>query len=137
MRVNGCALVVLPALFSTPVAVSAQQTVTPASNGETLTVRLSNFAFEPDHLHLKAGVPVRLRLVNDSGGGHDFGAPAFFAASSFPAGSSAPPNGEVPVGSHQTVELTLVPRTPGAYRLECSHFLHSIFGMHGAIEVIP
>jgi plastocyanin len=115
----------------------AQRPATPVNDGETITVRLSNFAFAPDHLQLKAGVPVRLRLVNESGGGHNFSAPAFFAAASFPSGSSAPPDGEVAVGSHQTVEITVVPRTPGAYRLECTHFLHSIFGMHGTVEVTP
>jgi plastocyanin len=30
-----------------------------------------------------------------------------------------------------------VPRTPGTYRVECTHFLHSVFGMHGTIEVMP
>jgi hypothetical protein len=50
----------------------------------------------------------------------------------------APPNGEVAVGSHKTVDITIVPRAPGAsYRLECTHFLHSLFGMHGTIEVVP
>ena len=36
----------------------------PASGGEVITVQLSNFAFDPDEIRLKAGVPVRLRLVN-------------------------------------------------------------------------
>ncbi len=98
---------------------------------------MSNFAFDPDHLRFKAGVPVRLRLMNESGDGHDFSAPAFFAASSFPPGSSAPPNGEVAVGAHQTVELAVIPGTPGRYPLRCTHFLHSLFGMHGTIEVTP
>jgi hypothetical protein len=30
-----------------------------------------------------------------------------------------------------------VPRLPGTYHLECTHFLHSFFGMHGTIEVTP
>jgi plastocyanin len=107
------------------------------ADGETITVRLSSFAFDPDHLRLKAGAPVGLRLVNESSGGHDFSAPAFFAASSFPPGVPAPPDGKVVVGSHQTVEITVVPRTVGVYRLECTHFLHSLFGMHGTVEGIP
>ncbi len=41
------------------------------ANGGTIVVRMSDFAFDPAHLVLKAGQPVRLRLVNDSGGGHD------------------------------------------------------------------
>jgi plastocyanin len=137
MRIITCASAIALAALSTPLTSSAQQTTTPANESNTITVRLSNFSFDPDHLRLKTGVPVRLRLVNESGGGHDFSAPTFFAASSFLPGSSAPPNGEVGVGSHQTVEIAVVPRTPGSYRVECTHFLHSLFGMHGMVEVTP
>jgi len=137
MRTNTCASVIALAVLSVPLSGNAQQTTAPAGNSETITVRLSNFSFAPEHLRLKAGVPVRLRLVNESTGGHDFSAPAFFAASSFPPGFPAPPDGAVAVGSHQTIEITVAPRLPGAYRLECTHFLHGIFGMHGTIEVIP
>ena len=114
-----------------------ERTTVLANDAETITVRLSNFAFEPAYLRLKAGVPVRLHLANESNGGHDFSAPALFAASSFPPGTAAPPHGEVAVGSHKTVDITIVPSQPGAYRLECTHFLHSLFGMHGTIEVVP
>jgi plastocyanin len=137
MRIIAWASVITLAVFWLPRSGIAQQTPAPASMGETITVRLTNFAFDPDHLRLKAGVPVRLRLVNESSGGHDFSAPALFAASSVLPGGSAPSNGEMAVGSHQTVELALVPRTPGTYHVECTHFLHSFFGMHGTVEVIP
>lgn len=137
MRMIACAVVVTLAAFSTPRAGIAQPTTTPAAATETITVRLSNFAFDPEHIRLKAGVPVRLRLVNESSGGHDFSAPAFFSASSILPGGSAPSNGEMAVESHRTVEIALIPRTPGTYRVECTHFLHSFFGMHGTVEVIP
>jgi uncharacterized cupredoxin-like copper-binding protein len=136
MRIIAYALLIALAGIPMPLSAGVQQIAAPPSESEVITVRLSNFAFDPDHLRLKAGVPVRLRLINESGGGHDFSAPAFFATSSFPPGSSAPPNGEVAVRPHQTVELTLVPGTPGRYNLRCTHFLHSLFGMHGTIEVI-
>jgi uncharacterized cupredoxin-like copper-binding protein len=137
MRIIACAVIVGLAVFSTPLLGSAQQTMAPASEIKTITVRLSNFAFDPEHLRLKVGVPVRLRLVNESSGGHDFSAPAFFAASGFLPGGSAPSNGEVAVESHQTVEIALVPRAPGTYHLECTHLLHNFFGMHGSVEVVP
>jgi plastocyanin len=137
MRIIARAAVIALAVFSTPLSGSAQQTTAPASESETITVRLSSFAFDPNRFRLKAGVPVRLRLVNESGGGHGFSAPAFFAASTLLPGSSAPSNGEMALGSHQSVEIALVPRTPGTYRVECTHFLHSFFGMHGTVEVIP
>jgi uncharacterized cupredoxin-like copper-binding protein len=137
MRIIGCASILALGAFSTPLPDGAQQTTVPASQSETFTVRLPNFAFDPNHLRLKASVPVRLRLVNVSSGGHDFSAPAFFAASSVPPGWSTPAGGEVKVVADQTVEIMIVPRTPGHCRLECTHFLHSIFGMHGTIEVVP
>ncbi|MDR3530534.1 MAG: cupredoxin domain-containing protein [Rhodopila sp.] len=137
MRIIACALVIaLAACAMLPVA-GVRQSTAQASNGGTITIRMSDFVFEPEHILLKAGVPVRLRLVNESGGGHDFSAPAFFAASSLRPGPSAPSNGQMEVGSHQTVEIALVPHTRGTYPLECTHFLHSFFGMHGTIEVMP
>jgi uncharacterized cupredoxin-like copper-binding protein len=133
MRIVGSALaIVLVAVCGAPPAVAQAGAAV-----QTVTVTLSNFAFEPEHLRLKAGVPVRLRLVNDSSGAHDFSAPAFFAASSFPPGTSAPKDGDIDVAGHDTVEINLIPRTAGTYRLKCTHFLHGLFGMHGSIEVSP
>ena len=114
----------------------AQQTVPQSSTG-TLTISLSNFAFDPEHIRLKVNTPIQLRLVNESGGGHSFSAPTLFAASSLEPGSSVPTGGKVEVGSHQTVDIVLAPRVPGQYRVECTHFLHTLFGMHGTIEVTP
>jgi plastocyanin len=116
---------------------TAQRTVIHPADGETILVQLSSFAFDPEQIRLKAGVPVRLRLVNESDGGHNFSAPAFFAASSFLPGSSVPSRGAIEVGSHQTVEIAVVPGAPAVYPLECTHFLHSAFGMHGTVEVMP
>ena len=100
----------------------------------TTVIKLSNFAFAPDQIHLRSHVPVRLRLVNEASGGHDFSAPDFFAASTFPAGT-APPNGKVDVPAGTSIDLVVVPGTPGTYKLECTHFLHSVFGMTGRIIV--
>ena len=88
MRITACALLIAVTAFSAPLSGYAQRITAPASDVEIITVRLSNFAFEPEHLRLKAGVPVRLRLVNESNGGHDFSAPTFFATSTFLPGSS-------------------------------------------------
>lgn len=116
---------------------SKVQASSPAHDGEVITVRMSNFEFDPNDIRLKAGLPVRLRLVNVSGGGHNFSAPSFFAVSRSPQSPSAPPHGTVEVPAHQTVEIALVPLAPGTYSLECTHLLHSTFGMHGTIEVMP
>ena len=105
-----------------------------AQSAATLNVRLSSFAFTPDRLQLRVGVPVRLHLTNESSGGHNFSAPAFFAASTFPT-SSPPPNGKIEVAGGSSVDITLTPRVPGTYKVECTHFLHSLFGMTGTIVV--
>ncbi len=101
---------------------------------EAVTVQLSNFAFAPERLQLRVGVPVRLHLVNVASGGHSFSAPAFFAASTYPSGTP-PRDGKIDIAAGGSVDVTLVPRTAGTYRLECTHFLHSLFGMTGTIVV--
>jgi plastocyanin len=136
-RITGLLLVIVLAACSGNPTGTTQQVATQTGDGETITVRLSSFAFTPERIRLKAGVPIRLRLVNESDGGHNFSAPTFFAASTFLPGSSVPSNGALEVGSHETVEITLVPGAPAVYPLECIHFLHSTFGMHGTVEVMP
>jgi plastocyanin len=112
------------------------QSTEPASGvAQTVTIVLTDFAFTPDHITLRVGVPVRLRLVNRSNGGHDFSAPALFAASSFQAGS-APVDGKIEVGSQQEAAVAFTPRVPGSYPVECTHFLHSLFGMTATIQVV-
>jgi plastocyanin len=124
-------------------ACSGQQTATqvPATaspgDGQTITVRLSSFAFDPDIIRLTIGEPVRIRFVNDSDKGHDFSAPAFFAASTFPAGTRSPAGGAIEVGAHQTTDVLVVPRVAGNYQFECTHPLHSLFGMTGRVQVTP
>jgi plastocyanin len=102
----------------------------------TITIQLSSFAFEPDHLRLRAGVPVRRRRVNESDGGPDLSAPGFFAASADLAGSAPPRGGTIDVAGKSAVEISIVPQRPGTYRVECTHFLHSLFGMTATIDVV-
>jgi plastocyanin len=97
-------------------------------------IRLSNFAFTPEYVLLKSGEPVQLHLVNESGGGHSFSAPAFFAAASYPSGV-APRDGKVEIPADGSADITVIPRAAGTYRVECTHFLHSLFGMTGTIVV--
>jgi plastocyanin len=101
----------------------------------TITVHLSSFAFTPDRLLLRAGVAVKLHLVNDSSRGHDFSAPALFAASTVLAGTP-PDRGSIEVGGDESRDIVFVPRQPGTYKLRCTHFLHSFFGMTGRVVVL-
>ena len=104
---------------------------TPTGDGGAITVRLSNFAFGPEDLRLKAGAPVRLRIVNDSDTGHNFSAPAFFAASGLLAGSSIPLNGAVEVEATSngggSARLDVRPETGG----DPSHGMQVIEGCTG------
>jgi len=107
------------------------------TKAEAITVRLSDFEFRPDHLALRAGVPVRLFLINTGSGKHTFTAPEFFATAVYKDDAKGPPEGEIVVKKRETAELAFVPMTPGEYKLECGEFLHSFFGMTGKIDVAP
>lgn len=106
------------------------------SNAETRTVKLTDFEFSPAYLRFEVGRPVHLVLVNEGSGEHDFSAPEFFSAVTYRPGSSAPAEGRIELGKNETKEVELLPVAAGSYKLKCTHFLHSIFGMHGVIEVI-
>lgn len=102
------------------------------SQGRSVEVSLSNFDFTPNTIHLRAGEPVVLHLVNSGRGGHNFAAPEFFAAAS---GVSGPvTSGKVEVGGHRAVDVRVTPAR-GHYRLRCTHTMHTAFGMSGEIDV--
>jgi plastocyanin len=135
-------LLLIAGLIVAAPAVALSQTRALAAAGpdaapETITIRLSSFKYKPDHLQLRAGVPVRLRFVNDSDGGHDFSAPDLFSTSAYGPGSSPPERGRVDVPGHGTAEISIVPRRPGTYDFHCTHFLHSLFGMTGTVVITP
>lgn len=122
---SGAACTLLAALYAPPSRGQA---------AEVVTIRLSSFAFTPDQIQLRVGVPVRLHLVNISSGGHNFSAPDFFATSLFVSGLQ-PKDGAIEVAGGESVDITLVPHASGTFRFECTHFLHSLFGMTGRIVV--
>jgi uncharacterized cupredoxin-like copper-binding protein len=105
------------------------------SHAQRAEVTLANFSFTPRTIRLHAGQPVILHLVNASGGGHDFTAPAFFAAAQLrPADRAAVAGGSIELSGHQTRDIALVPKA-GRYRLKCGHTFHKTFGMAGEIVV--
>ena len=102
---------------------------------DTVSVALSSFHFQPSAIHLKAGTPVTLHLVNASNSGHDFTAPAFFAAARIaPDDTGFVRDGSVELRGRQTRDIRLTPAA-GRYKLKCTHFLHKTMGMSGAIVV--
>jgi len=105
------------------------------SHARRIEVRMANFSFAPKVIHLKAGQPVVLHLVNTASGGHDFTAPSFFDSAALrPQDRGRVEEGSVELGGHQAADVALVPKA-GRYPLKCSHAFHKVFGMSGEIVV--
>lgn len=96
------------------------------------TILVWSYGFSPRPIHLAAGRPVTLTLVNRSGRGHDFTAPSFFGNSRIVAGAAA--GGEIELRGGETKTVTLIPRA-GTYKVHCSRFLHKQMGMSDVITV--
>ena len=122
-------LATLPLLL---IAASAAPTQAPS----TIEVHLSNFKFTPSTIVLRQGQPYVLRLVNDSGGGHDFTAREFFASATVAPGDRAlVEEGEVELSGRQVREVHLTATRSGSYKLRCTHSFHKALGMSGRIVV--
>ena len=98
-------------------------------------VLLSSFDIQPQTITLKAGQPLRLRLINNSSEAHSFSAKAFFAAGEVRRRErDAVSDGTVQVGPGQTREILLVPAA-GRYSARCANLFHRIMGMSSKIVV--
>lgn len=101
---------------------------------DAVEVRIKSFSFTPSVVHMKAGVPVRLTLVDEKGG-HNFSAPEFFSAAQIaPEDRGKVPNGKVELEGGETLTIRIVPSV-GTYKLNCTHLMHTSFGMKGKIVV--
>ncbi|MDB5693935.1 MAG: copper-binding protein [Alphaproteobacteria bacterium] len=127
-RLALCLLAAASAAFAAPAA--AQPDWSGASRVE---VKLASFSYTPRSIHLRAGQPVVLHLVNVASGGHDFAAREFFAAATL-RNPGAVARGRVELGGHESRDVALVPRA-GHYPLKCTHTFHQMFGMTGEIVV--
>lgn len=106
------------------------------SRAETLDVQLRSFEFSPNQIQLRAGAAYRLRLINNTSGGHDFASSGLFAAVRLaPEDAALVKDGEVDVPKQSTVELRFVAETPGTYKLKCTHFMHAAMGMTGTATI--
>lgn len=124
-------------LASAALALAATQSSaqTPDYNrAVTAEIELKSFSFTPETLHLRAGVPVRL-TIRDTKGGHNFAAPQFFAKARIaPEDAGKVHGGKIELAGGEAVTIRLVPAA-GSYKLTCTHFLHTSFGMKGTIVV--
>lgn len=117
-------------LLASPATAAPDWSIAPRQN-----VTLSNFKFAPNDIHLRAGQPVQLHLVNAAQGGHDFTAPEFFAAATLrPEDRALVDAGSVELRAGESRDIMLVPAA-GRYKLKCTHMFHKMFGMKGSIVV--
>lgn len=126
-------LVVLGIAMTAPNAALA---ATPAwDQAEQVNIELSNFAFSPAALHLRQGQVYRLHFVNKGSGGHNYAARTFFSAAQIdPRDLGIVQKGAVNLGKGEARDVRLVPAA-GTYKVKCTHFMHSTFGMKGSITV--
>jgi plastocyanin len=127
----------IPALFVVALGAAASTAQTPDwSQAKPLTIELSSFKFTPATETLQHGTAYRIHFVNTSSGGHDFVAKDFFAGSMIaPEDRAKITNGGVDVDAGESVDVRLIPNRTGSFKVHCSHFMHSSFGMTGTITV--
>lgn len=101
-----------------------------------IAVTLSSYEIQPSEIDLRHGVPYRLHLTNASGKAHNFSAPGLFAASQIaPQDQPKVEDGKIEVAGDESVDVAFVPMQPGEYEVHCTHFMHSMFGMHAKAVV--
>jgi uncharacterized cupredoxin-like copper-binding protein len=98
---------------------------------------MTNYAFAPTTLNLKAGETYRIHFSNDANKSHDFTAREFFQSSTVAAAdkSKLEDGEEVELEGGQSADITLTPNRPGTYAVTCTHFTHAMLGMKGQIVV--
>ena len=128
---------IIPFLVSALFIAAPGATQTPDwGQAKPITIELSSFKFTPASEVLQRGTVYRLHLVNISSSGHDFVAKAFFTGSTIaPEDRAKISNGGVDVAGGESVDVRLIPNLAGSFKVHCSHFLHSSFGMTGTITV--
>ena len=104
----------------------------PAAAPAAVVVQVYSYGFAPRPIYLRAGQPVTLTFVNQSGSSHDFTAPGFFQHARITAGAAR--EDEIELRPHETRTITLIPAR-GTYQAHCSHFFHKQLGMSDTIIV--
>jgi hypothetical protein len=125
-----------------PVAVSLDPAFTNIINweeAERVELLLSGFDFTPRQLLFRAGVPYRLIVSNYSRRGFEVISPDFFRRILVPSPVGGPPVParfkKIDVRGGEKAEFSFIMQRPGVYKLLCTHFGHSVLGMHGLIIV--
>ena len=126
----------LAAILSLSALPAIAQTAPDWSAAQTVTVSMSNYAFAPATLNLKANQPYKLVFTSTVNKDHDFSAPELFAAGTIaPEDAGKVSKGVVEVDDGGTVAVRFMPTRAGTYNFTCDHFMHSMLGMHGQAVV--
>jgi uncharacterized cupredoxin-like copper-binding protein len=105
-------------------------------HAQAMTVEMSNFMFMPKELTLRHGTAYRIHLTNISSGGHDFAAKEFFdSATVAPDDRAKLKDGKISLGGGESADIRLVPNKAGTFKIKCTHFMHTTFGMTGSVVV--
>lgn len=132
MLVRSLALAAALTLFALPASAQPDW-----SKAETVTIGLSNYAFTPSTLNLHVGQPYHLVFASSVTKDHNFAAPELFQSGIVADAdkSKISKDGEVEVDDGGTVTVDFMPEKAGTYPFECTHFMHSTFGMTGQAVV--
>lgn len=133
---TGLAASMLGALALAHSPAHAQEAAT-ASAPTVVEIVMTNFAFTPQTLTLKAGTPYRLHFVNNSSKPHNYVSRTFFAALSMSAEDKAKiaSDDQIELASGQSATLDVVPQQAGTYAVRCTHPMHSMMGMKGTAVI--
>lgn len=110
-------------------------------SAQHLTIELSEFAFTPADIALKADQPYVVTVTNVGDVKHEFTAGDFFGSIAFRKAEDAsgefkaPAPHEIEVFAGQEIEMYLIPTAAGTYELVCEIEGHLEAGMSGTIEV--
>jgi uncharacterized cupredoxin-like copper-binding protein len=122
-------------ILAAPVMMQAASAQT-AGSTETINISLTDYAFAPAALDLKAGTTYHLHLSNGGSKDHDFNAPEFFVASQIaPDDQAKIKRGKIAIDKGQEIDIEVTPGATGSYSFTCTHFMHNMMGMHGTITV--
>ena len=94
-----------------------------ASGGDDRTIEAIGMSFVRDEVHVPAGQPVTLQIVNRDGYAHAFDINAFDI--------------HRPLAARETIEITFTPDEAGSYEFYCGSPGHQKAGMVGTLIVDP
>lgn len=104
------------------------------SKAETITVRMEEYRFIPDHLTLRRGIPYRLHLVNVGNEMHELTAPDLFRSLLLKNPEIIAPYGnQVVLQPHEETDVLFVAQQSGLFSPTCAD--HDWAGMKATIIV--